>query len=150
MSMRAAPNGDVLRGAALGAAVGAPLAYALGALFLHLTRMHESAQIGPTAETIDEAFNTVLGGGVGVAVGGAVSALVVRKWLPSVAVGEAVLACAAVDVVLAVTGVFASLGDLIDAALLLLPGLAFAFLGYALGLGFWRMCRRIPPWAARR
>jgi hypothetical protein len=62
-----------------GAAISAGLAIGLGLLFQRLAISHESADIGPTAATLDEAFGLMFGGALGVFVGAGAAAAAARR-----------------------------------------------------------------------
>jgi hypothetical protein len=63
--------------------VAAGLGLALAVQFLRHTRSTRTPDVGPTAATLDDAFSTLIGAGIGLALGGALCALLVRRGPPA-------------------------------------------------------------------
>jgi len=66
-----------LRRIALATAVAAGLGLGLGVAFLH--HAQATSHAGPTSATLDEAFSSFLGAGIGLALGSALAALLIRR-----------------------------------------------------------------------
>src|SRR5205823_13301417 len=66
-----------LRRIALATALAAGLGVALAVAFLR--HAHAKSHVGPTSATLDEAFSSFLGAGIGLALGSAVGALSIRR-----------------------------------------------------------------------
>jgi hypothetical protein len=66
---------------AVGALASAALSVALATLFAHVSGKSGGANIGPTSATVGDAFSTLLGAALGLAVGSGLTALFVRRGL---------------------------------------------------------------------
>ena len=128
----------MLAESALLATIGAVIGVGLAAAFLR--HAQSTAHVGPTSATLDEAFSAFFGAGLGLTLGSALCALLIRRGSPLLSgllagVAAYVLALAPVliytdDVSLAEDLSPGGLGFL---AFLLLPFGVFALLGAAVG-----------------
>ena len=127
--------------------VAAGLGVGLAVAFLR--HAQSKPDVGPTAATLDEASSILFGAGIGLALGGAVGALSVRRGSP--VLSGLIAGLLAYVVVLAPVGVYKddvsldedlSLGGLAFLAFLAIPLGAFALVGAAAGGSIGRMLHR--------
>ena len=123
---------------AIATVVAAGLSVGLAAAFLR--NAGRTAHVGPTSATLDEAFSSFLGAGIGLALGGALCALSIRRGSPLLSgllVGVFAYALVLAPVLMATDDVSLaedlSPGGLGFLAFLLLPFAAFAVLGATIG-----------------
>jgi hypothetical protein len=105
-------------GAALAAGLGVGLCLAL------LKRAEATVEPGPTAATLDEALNAWLGAGLGLLLGGAMCALLVRRGsrlLSATLAGIAAYTCALVPLVLLTRADDVALSEEVSFVLFMLP-----------------------------
>jgi hypothetical protein len=119
----------------LGAALAAGLGVGLCLAFLK--RAEATVEPGPTAATLDEALSAWLGAGLGLLLGGAMCALLVRRGsrlLSATLAGLAAYACALVPLVLLTRPDDVALSEEVSFVLFMLPvACALALCGGAAG-----------------
>lgn len=128
----------------LSALVTAGLGVAGAAAFLHY--YPRPNEVGPTAAALDDAFAWILGACVGLLVGSATTALVVRggsSFFAGLFAGIAGFCVGVVPYLVLTASSDVSLADALGFALLVFaPGFVFVAAGAALGTGLRRLLRR--------
>jgi hypothetical protein len=141
-------DGLDLRRIALATAVAAGLGVGLAVAFLRDAQA--TSHVGPTSATLDEAFSSFLGAGIGLALGSALGALSIRRG--SRLAAGAIAGIAAYVLVLApvlvitddvALGEDLNAGGIVFLAFLLLAFGVFAFLGATVGRFFASFVRRV-------
>ena len=128
-----------------GAAVSRLLCYAVGWALLAWTHRHHSAETGPTAAALADAYSAVVGGGIGLAIGAAMTAMVAPWFVAGVA---GVLGYAGVIAFLFASGRLAGGEDaavVAVIAVMAVPAGAFAFAGAAFAGAAVHLARAIRP-----